>query len=246
MDKFVEEVKAATTAEDIQAAVTDLKEVEIQQNQLRIVDQAIKEVQNLADSESIPITDVNELNRIKDLLSKARAEQSSPNLLSRLIDAFMEAFRKLIADAKDQWKKLNGGSSEKNNPKFNEEFDALDDMQAEFEKFRKEATDMKEAAAREATAREEAAKEEATARETAAREEAAARAEANKTPKQRAFDTLGIDMTSFDALDESGKLSAIKKAFRKESLINHPDKGGSSEAMVKINNAYDLLKGIYS
>mmetsp|Transcript_24340 Transcript_24340/g.34037 ORF Transcript_24340/g.34037 Transcript_24340/m.34037 type:complete len:262 (-) Transcript_24340:165-950(-) len=34
---------------------------------------------------------------------------------------------------------------------------------------------------------------------------------------------------------------AIKKAFRRMSLLNHPDKGGSDEAMAKINKANAVL-----
>lgn len=34
----------------------------------------------------------------------------------------------------------------------------------------------------------------------------------------------------------------IKKAYRKASSIYHPDKGGSTEMMQAVNNAYDTLK----
>lgn len=37
----------------------------------------------------------------------------------------------------------------------------------------------------------------------------------------------------------------VKRAFKKESLLNHPDKGGSVESMQAINAAYDQLKDIY-
>ena len=34
----------------------------------------------------------------------------------------------------------------------------------------------------------------------------------------------------------------VKKIWRKLSLQHHPDKGGSTEMMKKVNAAYDLLK----
>lgn len=34
----------------------------------------------------------------------------------------------------------------------------------------------------------------------------------------------------------------LKKAYRKASSKNHPDRGGSTEAMQKVNQAYDILK----
>jgi len=35
--------------------------------------------------------------------------------------------------------------------------------------------------------------------------------------------------------------SDIKKAYRKMCLIHHPDKGGSNDEFIKINNAYNEL-----
>lgn len=45
-----------------------------------------------------------------------------------------------------------------------------------------------------------------------------------------------IRMTSADA-------AAVKLAYRKASMQNHPDRGGSTEAMQNVNSAYDILKG---
>lgn len=35
----------------------------------------------------------------------------------------------------------------------------------------------------------------------------------------------------------------IKQAFRRLALITHPDRGGSSEAFIKVNEAYEILTG---
>ncbi len=51
---------------------------------------------------------------------------------------------------------------------------------------------------------------------------------------QDAMDTLGVE-NGFDA-------AALKTAFRRASSKNHPDKGGSTAAMQKVNQAYDMLK----
>lgn len=38
----------------------------------------------------------------------------------------------------------------------------------------------------------------------------------------------------------------IRKAYKKKSLIDHPDKGGSEQAFVKTKNSYDLLNKHYN
>lgn len=40
----------------------------------------------------------------------------------------------------------------------------------------------------------------------------------------------------------SASSEELKKAHRKLSLQNHPDRGGSTENMAEINRAYDVLK----
>ena len=40
----------------------------------------------------------------------------------------------------------------------------------------------------------------------------------------------------------SAKLEEIKKAYRKLVKIHHPDKGGDSAVMLKINSAWQILK----
>ena len=57
-----------------------------------------------------------------------------------------------------------------------------------------------------------------------------------------------IRMTSADAakvlgLDSTADAAAVKLAYRKASMQNHPDRGGSTEAMQNVNSAYDILKG---
>ena len=42
-------------------------------------------------------------------------------------------------------------------------------------------------------------------------------------------------------LDRSADATEIKKAYRKMSLIHHPDKGGDSEEFKKIQKAYEIL-----
>jgi hypothetical protein len=51
---------------------------------------------------------------------------------------------------------------------------------------------------------------------------------------QEAMNKLGVDTV--------GDQDAIKKAYRDASLKNHPDRGGSKEAMQAINEAYAILK----
>jgi hypothetical protein len=36
----------------------------------------------------------------------------------------------------------------------------------------------------------------------------------------------------------------IKQAFRRLALITHPDRGGSSESFIKVNEAYEILTGL--
>tara|TARA_B100000886_G_scaffold71038_2_gene45189 strand:+ start:10418 stop:11419 length:1002 start_codon:yes stop_codon:yes gene_type:complete len=43
-------------------------------------------------------------------------------------------------------------------------------------------------------------------------------------------------------IDSNASIEEIKKAYRKQSLLNHPDRtGGSSEQIKKINEAYEIL-----
>ena len=50
---------------------------------------------------------------------------------------------------------------------------------------------------------------------------------------QNYYNVLGVD--------EKATPEQIKKAFRKASLKNHPDRGGSKEDFQKINDAYQTL-----
>ena len=52
--------------------------------------------------------------------------------------------------------------------------------------------------------------------------------------KRNPFDVLGVRDSATEA--------EIKKAFRTQSLQLHPDKGGSTEAMQELKEAYDQLK----
>jgi DnaJ family protein A protein 2 len=47
------------------------------------------------------------------------------------------------------------------------------------------------------------------------------------------YEILGVDATS-----NSGE---IKKAYRKLSIKNHPDRGGNPESMKKLNEAFETL-----
>ena len=59
------------------------------------------------------------------------------------------------------------------------------------------------------------------------------------TPTEAAaLEILGLDRTKNYTAKE------IKKAYRKMSLENHPDKGGTNDKQVKINRAYDTLKDL--
>jgi preprotein translocase subunit Sec63 len=50
-------------------------------------------------------------------------------------------------------------------------------------------------------------------------------------------------MNPYQILDVSlhSSLTQIKSAYRRSAAINHPDRGGSHEAMVMINAAYEQL-----
>ena len=36
----------------------------------------------------------------------------------------------------------------------------------------------------------------------------------------------------------------VKHAYRRLCLVVHPDRGGSSEAFIRVNNAYEILTGV--
>ena len=44
---------------------------------------------------------------------------------------------------------------------------------------------------------------------------------------------------------KSVSLSTVRDAYKEKALANHPDSGGSTENMRKINEAYQLLKDLY-
>jgi hypothetical protein len=58
---------------------------------------------------------------------------------------------------------------------------------------------------------------------------------AYKFTKDEALDILGVGE------DILGDPDALKSAYRKAALKNHPDRGGDPEAMKKVNVAYDTL-----
>ncbi|KAK3945503.1 hypothetical protein QBC46DRAFT_403179 [Diplogelasinospora grovesii] len=45
------------------------------------------------------------------------------------------------------------------------------------------------------------------------------------------------------AAEEQPDPALIKKAYMKASLTHHPDKGGDTQTMAKVNEAYEVLKG---
>lgn len=59
--------------------------------------------------------------------------------------------------------------------------------------------------------------------------------ESPQTKTDRAYETLGLD-------PKTATPKEIRKAYLVLALKNHPDKGGSQEAMQRINNAYSLIK----
>ena len=66
------------------------------------------------------------------------------------------------------------------------------------------------------------------------------------SPVGRAYDVLGIsrgdDFYGIASVRQDLTLSELKKAFRKQALKHHPDKGGDIEEFNKVQAAYDLLK----
>ena len=44
---------------------------------------------------------------------------------------------------------------------------------------------------------------------------------------------------------KSISLASVRDAYKSKALSNHPDSGGSTESMRKINEAYQLLKDLY-
>ena len=66
------------------------------------------------------------------------------------------------------------------------------------------------------------------------------------SPVGRAYDVLGIsrgdDFYGIASVRQDLTLSELKKAFHKQALKHHPDKGGDIEEFKKIQAAYDLLK----
>ena len=66
------------------------------------------------------------------------------------------------------------------------------------------------------------------------------------SPVGRAYDVLGIsrggDFSGISSIRAHLTLSELKKAFHKQALKHHPDKGGDTEEFKKIQAAYDLLK----
>ena len=65
--------------------------------------------------------------------------------------------------------------------------------------------------------------------------------------RQYKIDDFLIEMSSSEAeqiLGLSGSYSAaqVKSSYRKMSLKHHPDRGGSTEMMKKVNAAYEMLK----
>ena len=61
----------------------------------------------------------------------------------------------------------------------------------------------------------------------------------------RAYDVLGLSKgDDFAGIASVRRLSGyqLKKAFRKQALKHHPDKGGDIEEFNKVRAAYDLLK----
>ena len=66
------------------------------------------------------------------------------------------------------------------------------------------------------------------------------------SPVGRAYDVLGLskgsDFSGIASVRQDLTLSELKKAFHKQALKHHPDKGGDIEEFKKIQAAYDLLK----
>jgi len=56
-----------------------------------------------------------------------------------------------------------------------------------------------------------------------------------------ALQLLGLPTTPGEAMT----LQPIRDAFREQAMNNHPDAGGSTETMRRLNEAYQLLKERY-
>ncbi len=54
---------------------------------------------------------------------------------------------------------------------------------------------------------------------------------------QKAFSMFEIDQKAFEALDKRG----LTRLYRKLASKHHPDKGGSNEAFIRLNNAFQAL-----
>lgn len=52
-----------------------------------------------------------------------------------------------------------------------------------------------------------------------------------------------VDARQVLGVGASANDQEIKQAFRRLALITHPDRGGSSEAFIKVNDAYEILTG---
>ena len=61
--------------------------------------------------------------------------------------------------------------------------------------------------------------------------------------KQQRFIVNSFDARKVLGVGASASDQEIKQAFRRLALITHPDRGGSSAAFMKVNEAYELLTG---
>jgi hypothetical protein len=52
-----------------------------------------------------------------------------------------------------------------------------------------------------------------------------------------------VDARQVLGVGASASEQDVKQAFRRLALITHPDRGGSSEAFIKVNEAYEILTG---
>lgn len=52
-----------------------------------------------------------------------------------------------------------------------------------------------------------------------------------------------VDARQVLGVGASASEQDIKQAFRRLALITHPDRGGSSESFIKVNEAYEILTG---
>jgi len=44
-------------------------------------------------------------------------------------------------------------------------------------------------------------------------------------------------------VEENATEDELKKAYRKQAMVHHPDKGGTAENFRKLNDAYNLVSG---